>query len=123
MQKKLSVVLIVMVLAGMVGLIGLEAQAAEPVTVKGTVQVTRDEDYNATSAKITDGSKNPAVTYNIVLNTKGTDLADAMEGQEAEITGTVAKKGDASWLTVTSYKTIEVTVDDTEVPADGGGDW
>ena len=98
-------------------------EAAATVTIEGIVEVVRDDDYNATVVQLTDGAKKPAATYRIVLNTRGLDLADALEAQRASVTGTVTTKEGAKWLTVTAFKEIEakeVPVDDDvqEVPVE-----
>jgi len=114
--------------AAAVGFPGCKAKADEAtatVTIEGIVQVVRDDDYNATSVTVKDDSKDAGKTYSIVLNTRGQDMADAMEAQRTKITGTVAKKGGVNWLTVTSFKEVpveQVPAEDVEDPpaADDG---
>ena len=93
------------------------ADEAATVTIEGIVEVVRDTDYNATAVQVTDNGKKPATTYRIVLNTRGLDLADALEAQRASVTGTVTAKDGAKWLKVTGFKEIEPK----EVPADDDG--
>lgn len=87
------------------------AVEAEKVTVVGTVSVTEDGDWNITSAKVTTKA---GVVYHITLDVNGKALANKMEMEEVEVTGTVREKNETKWLTVISYKKVVVVEDNDD---------
>lgn len=101
-----TVVPAMLLCAGMVAI-----AAAEKVTVVGTVSTTLDDDWEVTDARLT---TDDGVVYHITLDAKGKALADAMDEEKAEVTGTLSKKGDANWLTVLSYKKVKEPADDED---------
>lgn len=94
----------------------------QTVTVRGVVSATFDEDWNPTLVTVKDTSKQPAVTYVVVLDAKGTSLANQLEGAEAEIVALLtednAKK--TKTLKVTSFKAVPAAEEPEPEPADDG---
>ena len=70
-----------------------------PVTVIGTVTVTKDKDGQITEAKLTT-AKN---TFQIVLDAKGKELAEKFVDKKAEVTGMPETKEKVKWLTVEKF--------------------
>jgi hypothetical protein len=83
----------------------MKSLAAEgQVTVVGTVSITEDDDWNITAVKLTEEG---GTVYNITLDAKGKALGTEMDGNKVSVTGTLAEKDGAKWLTVTSYKAVD----------------
>jgi len=78
--------------------------AEKLVTVVGTVSITEDDDWNITAVKLTEEG---GTVYNITLDAKGKKLGNDMDKNKASVTGTLAEKDGAKWLTVTSYKAVD----------------
>ena len=90
--------------------------AADEVTVTGTVVNVYDDDWNVVGVEIwTDDD----VTYVVTFDEKGKDLAENMEGETVEATGTLVEKDDEKRLTVRTYKKVET---EEEEAADEGED-
>lgn len=90
-----------------------------PVTVKGVVRVTWDDEWNPTAVTVSDTSKKPAIEYGVVLDAKGVDLANQLEGSQAEIAGlmTEDKVNKTKTLTVKTFKatlTPEVAIEEMQ---------
>ena len=79
------------------------------VTVKGRVMSDWDEEWNLKSVRIKDDSQKPPAVYNVVLDGKGKDLGDAMEGVTVEVVALLVedKVKKTKTLTVKSYKEVE----------------
>jgi hypothetical protein len=76
----------------------------KPVTVTGAVSITEDDDWNITAVNLTDEH---GVVYHITLDAKGKALGSDMDGNKVSVTGMVAEKDGAKWLTVANYKAVE----------------
>jgi hypothetical protein len=89
------------------------SKAAEPSAPKfdpntmfrGRVVVAKDANGVITSVKLQNRRRG---TFNIVLDEKGKELGEKMEGKFVEITGKETTKGDEKWLTVEKYSEIQV---------------
>jgi hypothetical protein len=79
------------------------AAEGETVSVKGLVSVLRDANDVITSVQLVTGEE----TYSVVLDAKGLELGDKMEGEEAAVDGAVSKVGDQKWLKVSTFKAVE----------------
>ena len=78
--------------------------ADKPVTVVGIVSIAEDDDWNITAVKLTEEG---GTVYNITLDAKGKALGTDMDANKASVTGTLAEKDGAKWLTVASYKAVD----------------
>ena len=74
------------------------------VKVQGLVNVTKDANNVVTKVVVVAEKE----IYDVVLDAKGLELGKTMEGKKVEVQGTVAKKGTELWLTVQSFKAVEV---------------
>src|SRR3989304_3667772 len=74
-----------------------DEKAPETVTVVGTVSVVKDANGVITAVKL----MAKEAMYNVELDKEGLKLAD-FDGKEAEVQGTVSKKGEENWITVVS---------------------
>lgn len=111
--KKDSVKLAVLLIAA-AALLGSMCFAAEKppaeqpkpnvVKVQGIVNVTKDANDVITKVVVVAEKE----TYNVVLDAKGLELGKTMDAKKVEVQGTVAKKGTELWLTVQSFKAVEV---------------
>jgi hypothetical protein len=45
--------------------------------------------------------------YEVVLNAKGTELGEKMDGKIVRVTGTVETKDTAKWITVKTYSEVQ----------------
>jgi hypothetical protein len=79
--------------------------AAEEETVKlqGLVSVLRDANDVIISVQLVADKD----TYDVVLNAKGLELGENMEGQKVEVEGIVSKENDQKWLKVQTFKAVE----------------
>ena len=77
------------------------ALAADDVKVTGTVSVVKDDAGAVKSASVKAGD----VTYNVVLDDKGKEVAK-LDGKKVEITGTVEEKDAVKNLTVKECKEV-----------------
>ena len=79
------------------------------VTATGTVSATFDDDWILTSARFTaqDGA-----TYSLTLDKNGKKLADEMEGQDVQVSGTLVERDGAKWLTVHTFKKVDEDEED-----------
>ena len=79
------------------------AAEGETVTLKGVVSVLRDADDVIVSVQLaTDGG-----TYDVVLDAKGLELGEEMEGEKVEVEGVVSEENDQKWLKVMTFKAVE----------------
>ncbi|MFW5856870.1 MAG: hypothetical protein ACOCX4_03245 [Planctomycetota bacterium] len=86
------------------------------VTITGDVSAIYDEAFEKiegarVSVWTTDEEGNETRTvYNVTMDEKGKKLAEELDGEEAQVSGTLAKKGDPAkpelWLTVKSYTRV-----------------
>jgi hypothetical protein len=79
------------------------AAEGETVSLKGLVTVLRDANDVITSVQLVTDQE----TYSVVLDAKGLELGDKMEGEEAAVEGVVSKEGDQKWLKVLTFKAVE----------------
>ncbi|MFZ0034497.1 MAG: hypothetical protein WAK60_05860 [Sedimentisphaerales bacterium] len=79
------------------------AAEGETVSLKGFVSVLRDVNDVITSVQLVTDQE----TYSVVLDAKGLELGDKMEGEEAAVDGVVSKEGDQKWLKVLTFKAVE----------------
>jgi hypothetical protein len=80
-----------------------EAPGADVVKLQGVVSVSRDANDVITSVQLTAGD----VKYEVVLDAKGKELGEQMDGEKVEAEGTVAEKDGQKMLTVSAFKRIE----------------
>jgi hypothetical protein len=73
------------------------------VTLKGLVTVQKDKDGKITSIKLTHKDK---TVYQIVLDTKGTEIGKTLADKHVEVTGTEETKNKETWITVKSIKEL-----------------
>jgi hypothetical protein len=87
-------------------LVGVASSLAadKPITVTGAVSITEDDDWNITAVKLT---LDAGTVYNITMDAKGKALGADMDGNRASVTGTLAEKDGAKWLTVVGYRAVE----------------
>jgi hypothetical protein len=78
--------------------------AGKPITVTGTVTITEDDDWNITAVMLTEDS---GAIYHITMDAKGKALGSDMDGNKVSVTGMLAEKDGAKWLTVANYKAVE----------------
>jgi hypothetical protein len=112
--RLLKVVLVAIVLGVFAGNVWAE-KAAEPnqpkepaenlLVVKGIVSMTNDREGKITAVKITAGKEK--IVYEVVLNAKGTELGEKMDGKIVRVTGTVETKDTAKWITVKTYSEVQ----------------
>ena len=81
-----------------------EAPGADVVKLQGVVSASRDANDVITSVRLTTADD---VTYEVVLDAKGMELGEQMEGEEVEAEGTVSEKDGQKWLTVSAFKRVE----------------
>jgi hypothetical protein len=74
----------------------------DPNAVRGIVQVTLNDSGTVTAIKI----ENRRTSWNVVLDAKGLELANAAN-KMVFVEGTVAEKDGEKWVTVTSYKEMK----------------
>lgn len=75
----------------------------QEMTVQGVVNVMYDANDMIMSVTLTTDE----VSYDVVLNKKGLELAREADGEEVEVMGMVAEVEGRKHLTVRSYKIIE----------------
>jgi hypothetical protein len=75
----------------------------EEVRVAGVVSVTRNADNVITSVTLTEGETN----YNVVLDEKGLELGENMDGQEADVDAFLTEKDGQKWLKVIAILEVE----------------
>jgi hypothetical protein len=76
----------------------------DPNTYFGRVIVTKDAKGDITLVQFESKRRG---TFNIVLNEKGKELAEKMDGKMVVITGTVTVKDNIKWLTVEKYNELQ----------------
>jgi phage gp16-like protein len=94
---KASVLMMVLAMC-FVGAMVLAADEA----LTGKVSVTKGDDGKVTAIKLAVGE----VTYNVNLEGKGMGLAE-LDKKVAKVTGTVAEKDGAKWITVTAFEAVK----------------
>jgi hypothetical protein len=73
------------------------------VKVEGTVSVVKDANNVITAVKLTTAKS----TYDVVLNEKGLELGNTMNGKKVEVEGTVSHQDSQKWIAVKSFKPVE----------------
>ncbi|MGA1980507.1 MAG: hypothetical protein ABSG99_08125 [Sedimentisphaerales bacterium] len=79
------------------------ATEGETVKLQGIVSVLRDANDVIISVQLAADKD----IYDVVLDAKGLDLGENMEGQKVEVEGVVSKKDDQKWLKVLTFKEVE----------------
>lgn len=95
-------------LAAAVLILTTDLRAEEKVTLKGSVSVTENDDWEVTGVFLTVTEGKAAGKYTVALDAKGRELGRKADGQEAEVTGTLATKDGKKELKVASYKVVVV---------------
>ena len=85
------------------GLFAAEAPKPNVVKLQGVVSTSRDANDVIVSVQLTAD----AVNYEVVLDAKGKELGEQMDGETAEVVGTVSEKDGQKWLTVSAFKRVE----------------
>lgn len=80
-----------------------EAPGADVVKLQGVVSVSRDANDVITSVQLTAED----VNYEVVLDAKGKELGEQMDGEKVEVEGTVSEQDGKKMLTVTAFTRIE----------------
>jgi hypothetical protein len=111
-KKMVKLLVLVMAATMLVTLVARAADANKPeppkpviVKVQGTVSVVKDAN-EIKSAKVTTKEK---VVYQVVLNTKGLELAKNLNGKEVILTATVTQQDGQKWLDVRSFREVQKT--------------
>ena len=116
MVKMLGLALAATVLFALVAQAADANQPEQPkpviVRIQGTVGVVKDADGKVTSVTVT--TKENEV-YQVVLNEKGLELANKLDGKEAKVSGTVTKKDEQKWIDVHSFREVKK---EPETPAE-----
>jgi len=101
-KQKMGIVFLATLTAVLLASTCLAAEG-ETVTLKGVVSVLRDANDVIVSVQLaTDGG-----TYDVVLDAKGLELGEEMEGEKVEVKGVVSEENDQKWLKVMTFKAVE----------------
>ena len=86
------------------GLFAAEAPKPNVVKLQGVVSTSYDANEVIVSVKLTTADD---VTYGVVLDAKGKELGEQMDGETVDVEGTVSEKDGQKWLTVSAFKRVE----------------
>lgn len=106
-----SITVITFVLLIVMVLLNGEGLAMQNVTVTGYVQTTYDENDNLVSVvlQMEDDSY-----YYITLDDKGWEFGEYYNEQWIEVTGELIEDNDEYWITISTFKAIEVIENEDE---------
>jgi hypothetical protein len=107
-MKKLALLVLVVAVVGFVSVSITKAQdpntpKAEP-KIRGKVVVVKDTAGVITAVQL---ESKRLGTYNVVLDAKGKELGEKMEGKVVAVKAVESEKDGAKWLTVESYHEIQ----------------
>ncbi len=104
-KQEMCIVFLAMLTTALLASASLAAEGSEPEIVKleGFVSVLKDVNDVIISVELVTDEK----AYDVVLNAKGLELAEQMEGEEVEVEGVISKEDDQEWLKVLTFKAIE----------------
>jgi phage-related protein len=103
-KQEMRIVFLAMLITALFTSTGLAAEEPELKIVKleGFVSVLRDiNDVLISVELVTDED-----IYDIVLDAKGLELGEEMEGEEVEVEGVISKEDDQEWLKVLTFEAI-----------------
>jgi len=83
--------------------LAVEEPKQEIVKLEGFVSVLRDVNDVIISVRLVTDED----IYDVVLDAKGLELGEEMEGEDVEVEGVVSKEDDQEWLKVLTFKAIE----------------
>jgi len=86
------------------GLFAAEAPKPDVVKLQGVVSTSRDANDVIASVQLTTADD---VNYEVVLDAKGKELGEQMDGETVEVVGTVSEKDGQKWLTVSAFNRVE----------------
>ena len=101
-KQKMGIVFLAMLTTTLLASTCLAAEG-ETVKLQGLVSVIRDANDVITSMQLVAGED----TYDVVLNAKGLELGENMEGEKVEVEGIVSQKDNQKWLKVLTFKAVE----------------
>jgi hypothetical protein len=104
-KQEMCIVFLVMLITALLAATSFAADAfeSEAVSVEGYVSVLRDANDVIVSVQLVTDEE----TYNVVLDSKGMELGEEMEGEDVEVQGVVSKEDNQKWLKVLTFKAIE----------------
>ncbi len=88
------------------GLVSLMAEGAEAdvVALQGVVSTYMDANNVIELVQLT---TTEGITYAVVLDEKGTELGENMNGKNVEVEGIVTKIDEQEWIKVQSFKALD----------------
>ena len=104
-KQERCIVFLAMLTTALLASTSLAAEGSEPKIVKleGFVSVLKDANDVIISVQLVTDED----TYDVVLDAKGLELGEEMEGEDVEVEGVVSKEDDQEWLKVLTFKAIE----------------
>ncbi len=106
-KQGMCIVFLAMLTTALLASAGFAAEGSEPETVKvkveGFVSVLRDANDVVISVQLVTDEE----TYDVVLDAKGLELGEEMEGEDVEVEGVISKEDDYMLLKVLTFKAIE----------------
>ena len=83
--------------------LAVEDSESNAVTVQGFVSTYVDANDVIESVQLTTIGD---ITYEVVLDERGTELGENMDGKEVEVKGIVTEKDEQKWIKVQSFKPL-----------------
>jgi hypothetical protein len=88
------------------GLVSLAAEESESdvVVLQGVVNTYADANGIIESVQLTTAE---GITYEVVLDEKGTELGENMDGEDVEVEGIITVEDEQMWIEVRSFVVLE----------------
>ena len=105
-KQLIRVVCLAMTMTLVPGLVSLAVEDSESnvVTLQGFVSTYVDANDVIESVQLTTAEN---ITYEVVLDEKGTELGEKMDGKDVEVKGIVTENDEQMWIKVQSFKALE----------------
>ena len=105
-KQLIMVVCLAMTMTLAIGVVSLAAEDSESnvVTLQGVVDTYVDANDIIESVQLTTSED---IVYEVVLDEKGIEFGENMDGEKVEVKGIVTEKDEQKWIKVQSFKAIE----------------
>ena len=105
-KQLIGAVCLAMAMTLVIGAASLAVEEPEPnvVTLQGLVSTYVDVNDVIESVQLTTAED---IIYEVVLDEKGIELGDNMDGKEVEVNGIVIEVDEQKWIEVQSFKALE----------------
>ena len=102
-KQEMCIVFLAMLTTALLASTSLAVEEPKIVKLEGFVSVLRDVNDVIISVKLVTDED----IYDVVLDAKGLELGEEMEGEDVEVEGVVSKEDDQKWLKVLTFKAVE----------------